>query len=215
MQPTYPEVPSETNSIPVNEGAPHEGAEVQELTTQNQRRSQRIRKQTSRFQDYVPHEHIAFVALTYQPPEDISHLITAMKSTSDPDTMYLWEAKKEPDFPQFQIAMQKELDDHTIRGNWKLVKRSKLPASATILPAVWAMKRKRRISTREIYKRKARINIDGSKQVRGVHYEQTNSPVVAWSTTRFFLIQALLQGWHTKQLDFVLAFPQAKVEREL
>jgi hypothetical protein len=41
------------------------------------------------------------------------------------------------------------------------------------------------------------------------------SPVVAWSTTRFFLIQSLLQKWHTKQLDFVLAFPQAKVERDL
>jgi hypothetical protein len=37
----------------------------------------------------------------------------AMKSTSDPDTMYLWQPQKEEDFPQFQAAMQKEMDDHT------------------------------------------------------------------------------------------------------
>jgi hypothetical protein len=137
--------------------------------------------------------------------EEHSHPILVMKSTSDPDTMYLWQAQKEEDFPQFQAAMQKEIDDHTSRENWKLKLRKDLPKGAAVLPLVWAMKRKRRISTREIYKWKARINIEGSKQVKGVHYEQMYSPVVAWSTTRFFLIQSLLQKWHTKQLDFVLA----------
>jgi hypothetical protein len=77
------------------------------------------------------------------------------------------------------------------------------------------MKRKRRIATREVYKWKARINIDGSKQVYGVHYNETYSPVVAWPTTRFFLTQSLLHNWKTKQIDFVLAFPQAPVERDL
>jgi hypothetical protein len=77
------------------------------------------------------------------------------------------------------------------------------------------MKRKRRISTREIYKWKARLNVDGSKQIRGLHDDLTYSPVVAWPTTRFFLIQSLLNDWHTKQLDYVMAFPQANVEREL
>ncbi len=189
---------------------------VQQGHRTNTQWSGRIRRQPQRFEDYMPHEQIAFETLTYPiEQEDYSHPITAMKSTSDPDTMYLWKAQKEEDFPQFQAAMQKEIDDHTSRGNWKLVPRKDLPKGATVLPSVWAMKRKRRISTREIYKWKARINIDVSKQVKGVHYEQTYSPVVAWSTTRFFLIQSLLQKWHTKQLDFVLAFPQAKVERDL
>jgi hypothetical protein len=68
---------------------------------------------------------------------------------------------------------------------------------------------------REIYKWKARINIDGSKQVYSQHYDKTYSPVVAWLTTRFFLTQSLLNSWKTKQIDFVLAFPQAPVERDL
>jgi hypothetical protein len=38
---------------------------------------------------------------------------------------------------------------------------------------------------------------------------------VAWPTTRFFLTQSLLHNWKTKQIDFVLAFPQAPVDRDL
>ncbi len=165
----------------------------------------------------MSHDNIAFEALQVTHEENVADddPILAMKATSDPDTLYLWEAMKEPDFNKFQEAMQKEIDGHTERGNWKLRLRSSLPKNATVLPAVWAMKRKRRISTREIYKWKARLNVDGSKQIRGLHYDQTYSPVVAWPATRFFLIQSLLNDWHTKQLDYVMEFPQANVEREL
>jgi hypothetical protein len=57
--------------------------------------------------------------------------------------------------------------------------------------------------------------VDGSKQKYGIHYDETYSPVVQWSSTRFFLIQALLNNWYTHQIDFVLAYAQAPVEREL
>jgi hypothetical protein len=77
------------------------------------------------------------------------------------------------------------------------------------------MKQKRCISTREVYKWKARLTIDGSKQVYGKHYDETYSPVVTWPATRFFLVQALINKWHTMQIDFVLAYTQAPIEREL
>ena len=35
----------------------------------------------------------------------------AYKSTIDPDTLYLHEAMKSIDCPQFRLAMQKEIDD--------------------------------------------------------------------------------------------------------
>ncbi len=38
---------------------------------------------------------------------------------------------------------------------------------------------------------------------------------MSWATTRFFLIHALLNGWYTRQIDYVMAFPQAPVERDL
>ena len=77
------------------------------------------------------------------------------------------------------------------------------------------MKRKQRITTREVYKWKACLTIDGSKQQYGLHYDQTYSPVVMWATTRFFLIQSVLHGWYSRQLDFFMAYTQAPVEREL
>jgi hypothetical protein len=77
------------------------------------------------------------------------------------------------------------------------------------------MKRKRRIATCKVYKWKARLTVDGSKQRYGIHYDETYSPVVTWATTRFFLIQSLLLGWYTQQLDFTLAYPQADVDRPL
>jgi hypothetical protein len=62
---------------------------------------------------------------------------------------------------------------------------------------------------------KARVCIDGSKQKQGIHYEETYAPVVSWGATRFFLILATINNWNTRQLDFVMAFTQVDVERDL
>jgi hypothetical protein len=168
-----------------------------EVSEQGTRRSGRIRRPPVQFKDYIMtnqstinNNNIEWQ--TINPPE---LEVIAQKSITDPNTLYLWQARKEPDFPKFMEAMQKEIDAHTEGGHWKIIKREKLPHGATVLPTVWSMKRKRRISDRQVYKWKARLNIDGSKQVRGLHYQETYSPVVSWPTTRFFLIHALLNGW--------------------
>jgi hypothetical protein len=76
------------------------------------------------------------------------HPLLGMQSIMDPDTLYLWEARKEKDFPKILEAMQKEIDDHAREGHRKLVSQSKLPKGATVLPAVCSMKQhKRRIAT--------------------------------------------------------------------
>jgi len=50
---------------------------------------------------------------------------------------------------------------------------------------------------------------------QGLHYEETYAPVVKWATIRFFISLAILSNWHTRQLDFVLAYTQADIERDL
>jgi len=130
----------------------------------------------------------------------LENIVTAMKSVHDPDTMYLWEARKEADYPQFLEAMQKEIDDHTKREHWKLCQHSQVPPGATVLPSVWSINANA-ASLKE--KCKARLTVDGSKQQYGKHYDETYSTVIQWSSTRFFLIQALLDNWYTWQIDFV------------
>ena len=129
--------------------------------------------------------------------------------------MYYHEALRAPDRTQFLEAMKKEVSDHEARNHWELTPKSEVPDGTTILPAVWSMKRKRRIQTNEIYKWKARLNVHGGKQIKNQHYWETFSPVVRWSSIRLFLTLAAIMGWKTRQVDFVLAFPQADIETEL
>ena len=151
---------------------------------------------------------IAFESLTDGADDDFDwgdevHPLLAMAASADPDTMYHHQAMREPDAEQFRAAMQKEVQMHLERGNFRLVHRSRMPRTAQLLPAVWAMKRKRRIATREVYKHKARLNIDGSKQIKGWTFWETYSPVATWSTIRICLTLALLHGWETRQVDYV------------
>ena len=55
----------------------------------------------------------------------------------------------------------------------------------------------------------------GRQQVHGVHYWDTYAPVVTWQTVRLFLILSLILGWQSRQLDFVVAYPQALAEMPL
>ena len=111
---------------------------------------------------------------------------------------------------------QQEITTHTKRGHWKIMKVSNVLIGTRILPAVSAMRRKRRIMSREVYKWKARLKVHGGKQTHGVDYWETYAAALNWSSIRFFLTQALVHGWHTRQLNFVLAYPQdADVECNL
>lgn len=92
---------------------------------------------------------------------------------------------------------------------------SNVPKGKLILPAVWQMKQKRDIRTREIKKWKVRLNIDGSCMKEGEHYDLTYAPVVSWSSIHTLLIQMILNKSYTFPLDYIQAFPQAPVKREL
>ena len=42
---------------------------------------------------------------------------------------------------------------------------------------------------------------------------ETYSPVVTWQSIWVILILATVNKWHTKQIDFVMAYTQADVKR--
>ena len=89
--------------------------------------------------------------------QDGIHPLLAYKSTSDPDTMYLHEAMKQPDKVEFLKAMDKEVKDQRENGNFSLIKKTELPKDAMVLPAVWKMKQKRDIKIQRIKMYKARL----------------------------------------------------------
>ena len=63
------------------------------------------------------------------------------------------------------------------------------------------MQRKQDIKTREVYKHKARLNIHGGQQIKGVHYDETYSPVMQWASVQTALILTMLQGWASRQVN--------------
>jgi hypothetical protein len=141
--------------------------------------------------------------------------LLAYKATSDPDTMYLHEAMKEPDKADFVKVMQKEVQDQIDNGNYSILHQSELPKGAMVLPAVWQMKRNRNIMTREVKKWKACLNIDGSRMKKGIHYTETYAPVATWNSIRLLLTLTAVHGWHTKTMDYVLVYTQAPAEKDL
>jgi len=141
--------------------------------------------------------------------------LLAYATSSDPDILNLKQAMRACDKKDFLKAMKQEFDSHTKLKHWVFVLRSSLPPGTKVLLPVWAMRRKRRIATGEVYKWKARLNIHGGQQVHGVHYWETYSPMVRWASIRFALALSILNGWYTAQMDFVLAYPQADIEETL
>jgi Reverse transcriptase (RNA-dependent DNA polymerase) len=135
------------------------------------------------------------------------------KATNDPDTLYMHEALKAPDAEEFKKAMIKEVQDQTQQKHWRVMLKKDVPHGETILPAVWSMQQKRRIATREVYKWKSRLNLGGHKMIPGKHFDETYAPALAWSTICLFLILTILNCWKSRQIDFVLAYPQAPVPR--
>ena len=136
----------------------------------------------------------------------------AFAATDNPDILYWDQAMKAHDQDKFIEAVRIELDGHEKMGNYKPIPLNKVPAGTKLLDMVWSMQRKRRIKTQEVYKWKARLNVHGGQQVHGVHYWDTYAPVVTWQTVHLFLILSLILGWQSRQLDFVMAYPQAPAE---
>jgi len=183
-------------------------------------RSGRVSKPTTRLtESREQHEELTSLYVSwdvfhdggYDIEEELDDPIAFVASTNK-DVMYLDQAMKEPDCEQFKAAMDEEINAHTKNEHWKVRKRSEVPEFTKILPSVWAMRRKRRISTHEPYKWKARINLHGGKQEHGVNYWETYAPVVGWTTIRLFMILTIMNGWSSRQIDFVLAYPQADIE---
>ena len=77
------------------------------------------------------------------------------------------------------------------------------------------MKRKRDIKTREVKKYKARLNLDGSRMKKGIHFDKSYAPVVRWNSIRTLLILSAKLVCYTWQIDYVSAYPQAPINKEM
>jgi hypothetical protein len=74
---------------------------------------------------------------------------------------------------------------------------------------------KRNLTTNEIIKHKAGLNLHGGKQVYGMNYYETYAPVVTWFAIRLMIGIGIIFCWALCQVVFVMAYPQAPIEIDI
>jgi hypothetical protein len=108
------------------------------------------------------------------------------------DIMYYDQALQQPDAEKFANAIVKEVNGHVDNKHWTLVKQKDVPKEAQVVPSIWAMQRKRNLTTNKVIKHKARLNLYGEKQVYGMNYFETYAPVVTWFAIRLMIVFGII-----------------------
>ena len=130
------------------------------------------------------------------------------------DVYTLKEMLRLDDISPFVNAMIKEIEDHEMRDHWEIIERKDIPKGARTILSVWAFKLKR-FPDGQVMKNKARLNAQGGMQRWGVDYWETYAPVVNWISVRLMLAITIIHKLETKSVDFILAFPQAELDRDV
>ena len=140
------------------------------------------------------------------------HPLAFAAALSDNESYTMKEMLLQHDAKDFMIAMMEEVKAHEDNDHWEVVPRSEVGNCKTIL-AIWSFKRKR-YPDGTLNKHKARLCAHGGMQQWGVNYWETYAPVVNWISVRTLLAIAVMNDLPTTAIDFVLAFPQAKLKPE-
>ena len=119
------------------------------------------------------------------------------------------------DKEKFNEAMDREFTDHYECQHRDIIHIKAVPKNEKMLDCVWAIRRKRNILTKQVYKWKAILNLHGGQQEYSVNYYDTYSPVMSLFTMRLILVHILIHKWHTRQIDSVMVYPQAKNENTI
>ena len=77
------------------------------------------------------------------------------------------------DIMYYHQAIKQYVHGHIKAKRRTLIKRTEVCASTDVIPSVWAMQHKQNLTTKEVTKHKARLNIHRRKQQFGMNYFYT------------------------------------------
>ena len=137
-----------------------------------------------------------------------------VKKGMDPDFPTYHQAMSRPDAELWQEAMNSEIETLESMKTWTVVPRSDaIAAGKKVIKSTWAFRQKRDPAGNPT-KRKARFCVRGDLQSKYEEFE-SYSPVVQWSTVRLMLILSIVHGLETRQVDYVNAFAQADLDKDV
>ena len=135
------------------------------------------------------------------------HFLKAASNDSDNPTFN--QVRYSPFAKEWWESMRVEL--HTLEhelGAWELVDREDW---MNVLPSTWAFRLKR-FPNGLMKKFKARFCVRGDKQLEGVDFFETWSPVIQWTTVRTIMLLATKMELHSAQADITAAFVHADLK---
>ena len=147
-------------------------------------------------------------------PVVFNSMLQAMNNKEDILTQGQMLALEDPEEKRkFREAQASEMSGLEELDAFEYVRTKDLPKGTKMLRSVWSYRRKRN-AFGLIYKHKARICADGSRQEKGIDYVENYAPVVGWSTVRLALTIAAILDLNMRQMDFTQAFPQAETSED-
>jgi hypothetical protein len=112
------------------------------------------------------------------------------------------EARRRPDWPKWEMAINIELENLKASGTWELVER---PSGANVVDCRWVLRIKKNAAG-EIEKYKARLVAKGFTQIYGIDYYETYAPVARLASFRLLLATAARNSWPIDTFDFDSAY---------
>jgi hypothetical protein len=140
---------------------------------------------------------------------DEGHRAVLVVSGDDPKTYA--EAMASPAADLWRQAMEGELASHHEMGSFEVVQK---PHGVRVLPTMWVFARKLDAQGR-VERYKARLVIQGNRQVAGVDFDEVFAPVSRFATLRVFLAMVAREDMELHQLDVKTAFLNADLDRDV
>ena len=116
------------------------------------------------------------------------------------------QAQESKDSQKWKEACHKEISALAKTKTFTLVKP---PRSRKVLPTKWVFN----IKDNGIYK--ARIVVQGFRQIEGIDYQATFAPVIRYDSVRVFLALSVQLGLKVHQMDVVTAFLNSPIDTDI
>jgi hypothetical protein len=113
--------------------------------------------------------------------------------------------------PFWESAMQEEYNSLLKNQTWDLVP---LPSGRKIFKCRWVYRTKGAVDG-QISRYKARLISKVFRQVHGIDYDETFSPVAKMDSIRLTLSIAVAKGWKVHQMDMKNAFLNGDLSEEI
>jgi hypothetical protein len=132
----------------------------------------------------------------------------------NPDVLTHAQMKRQVDANKFIEAQRPEIKGLMDINTFEFIPKINLPPKTGYIDLIWAYRRNR-CPDGSLKKYKARLCVNGSRQIQGIDYPEPFAPVVQWSTIRMVNTLAAMHNLKGKQIDFTQALPQAKLKEDI